>query len=515
VIEAVYGITSTREAQMTLSFVRLFATFPCIVMLSVATLSSSARAQLITPRTIPIHQNQQFEIFPSDRAGMAGVSLALDDSVGDPFVNPAKTARAPAGLLQISPFVHSVTLGGGGGRTVPLSGFFSSGEWSGGLLFSLQQLDRSPQTFNAPLSERHATNEYLVGTAARRLGGGIAIGASAYWSDLGGVDGVDRLYAGSDHLTESGHQADLRLGVTKDWGHDRTFELLVLRDRFDMTHDVHYPAIYYRYPVIYYPDSVYPPPNITPAHNEQNVDRTGVWGIHSEYAMPVGTHGWRVGWLATANRLSHPRIPNYQISNLPYDPGYTNAFNVGVGIARLSHGTTLGIDLILEPMWSRTWAEAARDTMTAVDGVIRAGERTVDNQFHFANSLLRFGVSQDLPLTADSSSALGLQAGAGIYSIKYRLNQVNHVSYTARTQDESWMEWTPTVGVHFRARDVQVSYDFSLTCGPNCSGQQRVFYPPPVASSPGDGVIVAPSAPLTFDGGSVKTHRITFSFRMR
>ena len=496
---------------MTGSFVRLSAAYPRLLVLAlVAALSASARAQLITPRTIPIHQNQQFEIFPSDRAGMAGVSLALDDSVLDPFVNPAKTARAPAGLLQISPFMHSVTLGGGGGRTIPLSGFLSSGGWSGALLFSLQQLDRSPHAFNAPLSERHATNEYLVGTVARGLGGGLAVGGGGYWSDLGGIDGVERLYAGNDRLSESGHQVDLRVGLTKDWDRGRTFELLVLRDRFDMTHDVHYPPIYRQSPCC-----GNQPPNIAPAHDEQNVDRTSVWGIHSEYATPVGTHGWRAGWLVTVNRLSHPRIPNYQISNLPYDPGYTNAFNAGVGIARVSHGTTLGIDLILEPMWSHTWAEAVHDTMTAVDGVIRAGDRTVDNRFHFANTLLRVGVSQDMPLTPDSSSTLGLQAGAGIYSIKYRLNQSDHVSYTSRTQDENWMEWTPTVGVHFRTRDIRVSYDFSLTCGPNCNGQSSVFYPPPVASSPGDGVIVAPSAPLTFDGGSVKTHRITFSFRMR
>src|SRR3712207_7376110 len=37
-------------------------------------------------------------------------------------------------------------------------------------------------------------------------------------------------------------------------------------------------------------------------------DRTNLWGLHLEYERPLATAGWRVGYLATANRLSHPKI---------------------------------------------------------------------------------------------------------------------------------------------------------------------------------------------------------------
>ncbi|HLA90521.1 MAG TPA: hypothetical protein VJL28_08835, partial [Gemmatimonadaceae bacterium] len=45
------------------------------------------RAQLVTPKTVPVHNAQQFDVFPSANAAMGGVSIALDDSLLDAFVN--------------------------------------------------------------------------------------------------------------------------------------------------------------------------------------------------------------------------------------------------------------------------------------------------------------------------------------------------------------------------------------------------------------------------------------------
>ena len=50
-------------------------------------------AQLVTPRTVPVLQDEQFEIYPSSRPGLAGISIAIDDTLGDPFVNPAKATH--------------------------------------------------------------------------------------------------------------------------------------------------------------------------------------------------------------------------------------------------------------------------------------------------------------------------------------------------------------------------------------------------------------------------------------
>ena len=54
---------------------------------------SSVRAQLIPIKTIPIAQGDQFQIFPANNLGLGSVSIALSDSVNDPFVNPATGTR--------------------------------------------------------------------------------------------------------------------------------------------------------------------------------------------------------------------------------------------------------------------------------------------------------------------------------------------------------------------------------------------------------------------------------------
>jgi hypothetical protein len=72
------------------------------------------------------------------------------------------------------------------------------------------------------------------------------------------------------------------------------------------------------------------------------------------FTFPVGANGWRVGGLFTANRLSHPKIPNYVLQNIPRDPGDTYGYNLGVGAGRLDGPTTLFVDIIIEPMRSET-----------------------------------------------------------------------------------------------------------------------------------------------------------------
>src|SRR2546430_11993898 len=59
-------------------------------------LAGPAAAQLISIKTVPIAQGDQFEIFPSNNLGMGSVSIALPDTLLDPFLNPAKGARLGA-----------------------------------------------------------------------------------------------------------------------------------------------------------------------------------------------------------------------------------------------------------------------------------------------------------------------------------------------------------------------------------------------------------------------------------
>ncbi len=493
----------------------LFAGIVGVVLLVNVAASVTLGAQTITPRTVPVQMSQQFDIIPSDRAAMGGVSLALDDALLDPFVNPAKAVRLKAGIVSVAPYFHSQSDARGGGRTLPLSGIATAGQWAFGGLFALQQLDRTRLTFNAPLSEQTASNQYVTGMVARRLGRGFAVGASAYVATLEAEQGVDQLYFGSDRILQSGSATDARLGVTRAWGKDQNFEAIVLHSRFDMTHDVHWAGF-----------TRWNPPNIlTPVaeRTEHNRDQTTMWGAHTEYSRPVGSEGWKLGVLGTVNRLSHPKIPDYRIldvATVPRDPGNTWAYNAGVGMSRVLGKATFGFDVILEPMYSTTWAEAATDTVTAKGVRILKGGHTVDNAFRFSNSLLRFGFEHMAPPT-DSATHFGVQVGLDVYSTRYRLDQRDLVRDANRVQNEHWMEWTPSIGFKLRSAGYEIRYALSATCGAggscmpdtcpfSCGDNVTVA----VAPSSG-GVIAAPTAALRLTGGRVTTQRLTVSLRIR
>src|SRR5687768_7230781 len=105
-------------------------------------------AQVVTPKTVPVLQSGQFDIFPSARAGMGGPVIAVDDSLLDPFVNPAKATRIGVGHVFSAPFFHSISGARGGGRSLPVGGGASWGRWSATGIFAFQQLDRAGPTWN-------------------------------------------------------------------------------------------------------------------------------------------------------------------------------------------------------------------------------------------------------------------------------------------------------------------------------------------------------------------------------
>src|SRR2546426_1101882 len=242
-------------------------------------LAGPASAQLISIKTVPIAQGDQFDIFPSNNVGMGGVSIALADTLLDPFINPAKGGRLGAARFFSAPTVYSISQRAGGGRT-------------------------------------------------------LSLGGSVTWARLTGIDGVDLLYAGSAGLKQFGHTLDVRLGLLKEWTGDRSLEALVLLDRFGMRHDVGYL------------DPVWDPGTqrqILRTRLEHNFDRTNTWDVHLQYQRPLAASGWRIGWLATANRMSHPKLPEYELANVPViprDPGHSAAYNTGLGLSRASGPTT-------------------------------------------------------------------------------------------------------------------------------------------------------------------------------
>ena len=501
------------------------------------TLAAPASAQLISIKTVRLAQADQFDIFPSLNLAMGGVSIALADSLLDPLVNPAKGARIGASRLFGSPAIYSVTSDAGGGRTLPLGTLLRTGPWFGGVALALQQVDaaRSPQQqfFNNPAAracvalagvdctsivppalpplERSHGNELAFGTLGRVLPGtGLSIGASVFWARLTGVDGVDLLYPQSARVSQLGHTLDLRIGALKEWAGDRSLEALILHSRFGMTHDVTYLDLFWDPGA----QQILQRPRM-----EENLDRTNAWGLHLAYQRPLAATGWRIGWITTGNRMTHPKIPNYEIMDIPRDPGYSWAWNLGMGVSRREGTATFGADAIYEPIRSTTWADAETPVATLLGDTIPAGGRTIENRFHFSNALFRLGFGDELDLGRGASGKVaGLQLGLAVRSINYRLAQQDNVSVTSRHQTEHWIEWTPTWGVSLRFPKLEIRYRGRVTTGtgrPGVAGgcfDVCVAVPDRFAAGP---ILIAPSGPLTLEPVHVFIHSVSFALPLR
>jgi hypothetical protein len=304
-------------------------------------------------------------------------------------------------------------------------------------------------------------------------------------------------------MVQSGSLRDLRAGLTKEWG-ERRLELLLNTTRSDVQQDVHYTITDW---------SSIPP--TTTQRSDQNTDRTLSWGGSVQFVQPFGDDGWRVGWLAAMSRLWHPEIPNYPVQNIPRDPGSTNGFNLGLGLARTFEGSSFAVDLVEEPMYSKTWGTAGRDTAMAGGGTLHAGEHTVDNRFTFSNLHMRIGLGHDFLTGQDSTSKWGFQYGIGAYSIRYRLRQADHVQRVDRVSDEGWVEWTPTFGLSLRTHAWSLRYNFRYTCGPvDCvdfmSGDKVN-----VTSPGGPGTIAATNAAASVNGGTTHVHQLMMTVPIR
>jgi hypothetical protein len=492
--------------------------------------STPASAQLISIRTVPLAQGDQFQIFPSNNLGMGSVSIALDDSLQDPFVNPATGARLAAGRFFTAPTVYSVSRGAGGGRSLPLAALTRAGSWYGGLALALQQVEPSrpplPQdqfiavappraivdtarAIPGPDTRAHG-NQYVFAMAGKVLpNAGLSLGASALWSGLRALDGVDLLYAGSRRVEQRGHTIDARLGLLKEWASGRSLEAVLLHNRFAATHDVTYVELFWD-PALQQ--------TVQRARLEQNADRTNTWGLHLDYELPIGASGWRVGWLATANRLSHPKIPNYELANVPViprDPGRSAAYNLGIGLSKTRGPATFGVDAIFEPIRSYTWADAATPVTTIRGDTIAAGGKTVENRFRFANALFRMGASRDVELPG-LGKALGLQLGLVVRSVRYRLAQTDNVQLVRRALETGWLEWTPTWGLSLRFPELEIRYRGRVTHG---AGRPEgpsfpVAYGRDLAVAGGT-ILAAPIGPLNLTDVKTATHQISLSLPLR
>jgi hypothetical protein len=484
-----------------------------LVPMLVAATAAPAAAQLINLRTVPVAAGDQFLIFPSDHLALGGVRIALADPWLDPFVNPARGSQVVESQVFTAPTFYSIGQHAGSAATLS-AGALVGGRVFGGALLALQQI-KSGQDFFGPwptwdaailppnaLSRRSATNKYGYLSIGSRLPGRAAVGVSGLFADLNAIDGVEHLYAMSTSIDQSGSLADVRVGATKELGEGGLVEAVGVYNHFAATHDV----VYLDWVLV---DSI----NYVWEEQERletNHDRSDTWGLHLGFRRPVGTQGWTVGGIVTGNYKSHPSIPNYELVNIPRDPGHSTALNVGVGMAKQTGPVTLGMDLIYEPGWSSTWANAASATPTVDGDTIPVGGRTVENEFQFSNAYINVGGGYEVGVAT-------FQLGVQVRAYDYHLDQWNNVETTSRRQNEQWMEWTPSWGVRVRLKGVQLRYLGRVTTGTGLPGVAWNGATVTRAENMGfaNDIVVPPGGPLTLQDAEVWTHQISVAVPLR
>jgi hypothetical protein len=499
-----------REVKMSKDFLRISLNLLLLTILA----GTGLTAQLIPIRTVPVASGDQFLMVPSETLGMGGVTIAVDDPLADGWVNPAKGVFIGESSFIGAPTFYGISDHGGGGKTFPMVGLFQGDAWFGGAALAVQQIDNPEERwgwgpFIEPgviwdsqpqrLSDVSSRNLYARGFIGRKVDSGPwSVGLGFSTAQLNAVDGVDLLYAGADRIDQSGSASDVRLGLYRSGERDR-ISLVGVYNKISMTHDVTWTDVIWRGDF----------DRVATRRIEVNEDKTRTIGGHLNWDRDLEAPGWRIGATATVNQKSHPKIPNYQIQNIPRDPGTTWAYEAGFGIARTRGETTFGVDMVLQPIWSETWQEADERVTTGAGTVIEPGGRTIENEFFFTNVILRTGLSHQL-------GDLEFQAGLEMRSYDYELEQRNHIEGSFRDLEESWMEWSPTIGAVLHLSDVDLRYTGRFTAGTGRPGiawewEEGVMR---MMDSAND-FIIAPQGPLTLQDALVHTHQLSVRIPVR
>ena len=81
--------------------------FIIIVLIIIPTLAFS---QLIGIKSVPLATGDQFNLYPALNYGMAGLTIAVDDSLNDAFHNPAKGDFITNGNIFTLPYFYTCLL---------------------------------------------------------------------------------------------------------------------------------------------------------------------------------------------------------------------------------------------------------------------------------------------------------------------------------------------------------------------------------------------------------------------
>ena len=466
------------------------------ILIAVLLLINSSYGQVISLKTIPVATGDQFLLFPSQNLGMGGISISLADSLLDHWINPAKGAQIKTSQVSSSPVYYRIGNGYGNARSMPFALLWTQNQWFGGISIALQAMNSADNQnpWNSgisTLSGNISENRYFAGFLGKRFKN-TSIGVGIYQAALSARDGVDLLYSDSEKIEQKGDILDVRLGLSRQGLGGSHQELMLIRNELDMTHKVTYQFWGWER----FDERI-----------ETNLDHTITLGMHAGFSAPLNDRGWKYGGIFTVNTKSHPKIPNYEIMNIPRDPGNTLAFNLGGGLSKRDGLNSFGIDLIYEPITSNTWAAADTYMVNSEQELIRPGDKTIENDFEFSNWVLRTGLGWQ-------NQNRGFQLGLQMRNIHYWLDQRDYVAVTDRKQEEYWVEWTTTWGLTLEYSDFTIRYSGRTTMGtgrPGVDTQWLRFGVLEDGMSASGDFIIAPSDDLTLQEARVMTHQISIS----
>ncbi len=484
--------------------------------------TSSVFAQWIHIRTVPVIASNQSQFQPSLARGMGNLSIAFDDPLADPFVNPAKANRLSGITLFSSPTrnswsnengraistaVGSSTYPGAAVSSIPFGGFIQRGKFFGGALVSYQGFigERSGTRFDFPitteprLAPRPAmrsdigSNTYLFGLFGVNFPeSNTSVAGSITWGKYGAMDGVNLLYPGSIDIKQDGWSLEYKLGILGELTDNDRLEFVAGRSIMKATHEVTYleqwgPFLPYR--------------------TEINKDESNEWLLHAAYRRAVG-NGWKLGPRVTVNWKDHPKIPNYDLANIPRDPGRSIAYNIGIGAMRFGSGSMWGMEYIYEPISSYTWAELGPGPLPIDPSPqLPPNFKTVENFFDFSNHIFRIGVHAETNL-----DWLDYRLGAQLHFYSYTLDQFNNLSRTTRSMETDWLETTLGGGLTARFANVQLMYTLQLILGNGLVGVETGVAPNAAAIR--NDFLIAPSADLVVDEITLVTQQLTFVYHL-
>ena len=412
-----------------------------LALLPLVVITVPAAGQVVPTRVSPVVRADLLEILPSRGMGMGGISIAIRDTVGDAWSNPAAAARLTGTRVFGAPVAYDVTRGAGEGAAVVAGAMSRRGPWFAAGAFALQDVEpgQAIPRFPGPLRlEAGASAVDLLGTEPSGTGahgfallgrafGGVSVGGSVVAERRHAVDGIGLLYGDSDGLEAAGHVATFRVGVLAESADGSSLEAVAVHARTRMTHDV------------VYADFTWDPETQILAmspREERNAEASNVWGLRLSHQRPLGG-GWRLGWLATGNIADYPRLPLYDaprdgITDLAGARAEAQAYELGVGVVREAGTIVLGADVVYEPIRSR---------IEGTDGAAT----TVVNRIRWHNAVVRGGIGRAWqPRGAEHT--LDARVGFSARRLDYRLAQFDHRQQAGRDEHRSWLEWSPTWG---------------------------------------------------------------------